>query len=92
MEIGYVWKSRAKAKDRKKKEKKHARRLKRGIKCENKKELDNHCGSPAKVSVLIEKASRRESKDFCCCCMSPALKETGIKLGVGDFGVLTRYA
>lgn len=33
-------------------------------------------------------------KLFCCCCISPALKETGVKLGVGDFGgvFLTRYA
>lgn len=91
MEIGYVWKSGAKAKDRKKQEKKHTRRLKGGRECEN-KELDNHYGSPTEVSVLIEKASKREGKDFCCFCMSPALKDTGVKLGVGDFGVLTRYA
>lgn len=64
MEIGYVWKSRAKAKERKKQEKKRARRFKGGREFENKKELDNHCGCPTKVSVLVEKASKRVGKDF----------------------------
>lgn len=49
MEIGYIWKSREKAKERKKQEKKHIRRLKGERECEKKKELDNHCGNPAKV-------------------------------------------
>lgn len=64
METGYVWKSKAKTKERKKQEEKRTRRLNGGRECENKKELDNHCGTPANVSVLVEKTSRREGKDF----------------------------
>lgn len=77
---------RVRRKQRKEKSRRNTRRLKGGRECEN-KELDNHCGSPTKASVLVEKASRREGKEFfCCCCVSLALRETGVKMGVGDFG------